>query len=163
MRLGKHSYFLGTDHSSDAICGNFTSIAGGVEIEGNDNHPCVGDPKLVSTFDLGGLFGGGYPPSGFSKGRVLIGNDVWIGRNAQILTGVTIGDGAIIAAHTVVTKDVPPYALVAGNPGEIKKFRFKQEQIQRLLTLAWWNWEDEKIRDALPQMNNIDTFINAYL
>lgn len=89
-----------------------------------------------------------------SKGDVIIGNDVWIGMNATILSGVTIGDGAIVAAHAVVTKDVPPYAIVAGNPARIVKFRFPEEIIKELLDLQWWNWPIEKIRANIPLLMN---------
>jgi acetyltransferase-like isoleucine patch superfamily enzyme len=73
--------------------------------------------------------------------RVTIGNDVWTGHNVNVLPGVTVGDGAIIAAGAVVTKDVPPYAIVAGVPAVIKRFRFPQATIERLLGLKWWELE----------------------
>lgn len=79
------------------------------------------------------------------KGDINIGNDVWIGYNATIMAGVTIGDGAIIATNSTVVKDVAPYSIVGGNPAiEIKK-RFPQEQIDKLLELEWWNWDIERI------------------
>jgi virginiamycin A acetyltransferase len=76
---------------------------------------------------------------------MIIGNDVWVGYKATIMSGVTIGDGAIIAAHSVVTKDVEPYAIVGGNPAKLIKKRFSEERIQQLLEMAWWNWDIEKI------------------
>lgn len=82
-----------------------------------------------------------------SKGDVTIGNDVWIGSQAIILSGVTIGDGAVIGAYTVVTKNVPPYAVVVGNPGKIVKYRFDEKTIARLLKIQWWNWPIKKIRE----------------
>lgn len=92
-----------------------------------------------------------------SKGDVVIGNDVWIGMNATILSGVTIGDGAVVAAHAVVTKDVPPYAIVAGNPACVVKMRFSDDVIKHLLELKWWDWPIEKVRVYIPQLMNEPT------
>jgi acetyltransferase-like isoleucine patch superfamily enzyme len=81
-----------------------------------------------------------------SKGNVIIGNDVWIGMNAIILSGVHIGDGAVIGAGAVVTKDVCPYAVVAGNPAKVISYRFLPEVIEKLLLVKWWDWSLEKIK-----------------
>ena len=80
-----------------------------------------------------------------NKGNIIIGNDVWIGYEAVILAGVTIGDGAIIGTRAVVTKDVPPYTIVGGVPAKPIKKRFSEEIISKLLDIQWWNWSDEKI------------------
>lgn len=80
-----------------------------------------------------------------NKGNIIIGNDVWIGYEAVILAGVTIGDGAIIGTRAVVTKDVPPYTIVGGVPAKPIKKRFPEEIISKLLDIQWWNWSDEKI------------------
>lgn len=80
------------------------------------------------------------------KQPVSIGNDVWIGCNSTILRGVSVGNGAIVAANAVVTKDVPPYSIVAGVPARVIKYRFSQEIIDRLLSLQWWNWDDSRIK-----------------
>lgn len=80
-----------------------------------------------------------------SKGDVTIGNDVWLGSECLILSGVTIGDGAVIAARAVVSKDVPAYAIVAGMPGEVIRYRFDEPTIARLLALRWWDWPHERI------------------
>ena len=85
-----------------------------------------------------------------TKGDVIIGNDVWVGHAAIILSGVTIGDGAVIGAGAVVTKDVQAYGIVAGNPARLVNKRFKEDVIQRLLKIAWWDWEDAKIEKFLP-------------
>ena len=85
--------------------------------------------------------GKGYP----SKGDTIIGNDVWIGYNATIMPGITIGDGAIIASNTTVTKDVEAYSIVGGNPGQLIRKRFSEADIAKLLELKWWDWPIEKI------------------
>jgi len=77
-----------------------------------------------------------------------IGNDVWVGRGASVLPGVTIGDGAIIGAHSVVAKDVPPYTVVVGNPANVVRRRFGDAEIQTLLQIRWWEWPDAAIKDA---------------
>ena len=83
-------------------------------------------------------------------GDIIIGNDVWIGEGARFLPGVTVGDGAVIGAATVVTKDVPAYSLFAGNPGAVRRMRFADADIEFLLRLQWWNWPTEKIRRFAP-------------
>ncbi len=98
-----------------------------------------------------------------TKGNIIIGNDVWIGSHVSILSGVTIGDGAVIGAFSVVAKDVPPYAIVAGNPARIIRYRFSEGVIKALLELQWWNWPIEKIRanTHLLCSDNIETFLEA--
>ena len=81
-----------------------------------------------------------------NKGDIVVGNDVWIGYEAVILSGVTIGDGAIVAARAVVTKDVPPYAIVGGVPAKIIRPRFPEDVIKRLQSLRWWDWPEEKLQ-----------------
>jgi acetyltransferase-like isoleucine patch superfamily enzyme len=98
-----------------------------------------------------------------SKGPVIIGNDVWIGAGAIILSGVTIGDGAIVGAGSVVTHDIPPYAIVAGNPAKIIRYRFSKNQIDKLLEIAWWNWGEDKIKANINYFyGDIDSFINKF-
>ena len=96
-----------------------------------------------------------------SKGDVEIGSDVWLAQGSTILSGVKIGHGAIVAAEAVVTKDVPPYAIVAGNPARIVRFRFDMEVINRLLNTRWWLWNDDVVNGALPIMEGED--IKAFL
>lgn len=85
-----------------------------------------------------------------NKGDIVIGNDVWIGYETVIMAGVHIGDGAIIAAHAVVTKDVPPYTIVGGTPAKEIRKRFDADTIQQLLKLKWWDWSTDEIRQYLP-------------
>jgi acetyltransferase-like isoleucine patch superfamily enzyme len=98
-----------------------------------------------------------------SKGNVIIGNDVWIGREAMILSGVTIGNGAVIGARSVVAKHVTPYSIIAGNPAKHLKWRFDESLIERLQTIAWWDWPHDKVLDALPLLlsNKIEEFIRV--
>lgn len=84
------------------------------------------------------------------KGDIVIGNDVWIGYEAVIMAGVTIGDGAIIGTRAVVTKDVPPYTIVGGVPAKPIRRRFDQSVIEKLEALRWWDWDEEKIRRSIP-------------
>lgn len=90
------------------------------------------------------------------KGDTLIGNDVWIGYESIMMPGVTIGDGAIIAAKSVVVNDVPPYSIVGGNPAKIIKQRFTAETIKTLLEIAWWNWDINKISANLEYITSAD-------
>jgi virginiamycin A acetyltransferase len=107
-----------------------------------------------------------YGGQSLSKGAVEIGNDVWIGAQATIMSGVNVGDGAIIAAFSVVTKDVPPYTIVGGNPAKIIRQRFNQETTEALLKIKWWDWEIKSIKESVPLLlsDNAELFIkkNAF-
>lgn len=147
------------------IIGNFCSIAQEVLILLGGNHSL----NWVTTFpfEKEPLFFNNRPNNNYesSKGDVIIGNDVWIGRRSIILSGITIGDGAVIAAGSVVTKDVPPFTIVGGNPAKIIKKRFEEDIIKALLEIAWWNFEDNKINQILPLIcsPNIEQFIVSEL
>jgi len=99
------------------------------------------------------------------KGNIDIGNDVWIGAKSTIMSGVKIGDGAVIGARTMVTKDVPPYSIVVGNPGRIIKYRFNEGQVQKLLKIKWWDWTEDRIKTEATDMwsDKIDEFIERHL
>ena len=159
IKKGEGSYFA--DHVPSwelpdwLEMGNFSSIAERcVFLDANQNHTCKYNKKCVYTTNWG-------QPGGFTK-ETIIGNDVWIGTGVMVLGGLTISDGAIIGAGTVVTKDVPPYAVVLGNPGKIKRYRFTKEQIKKLLEIKWWDWDLEKIERAKKDMLDIDKFIQLY-
>ncbi|MFO1241962.1 MAG: CatB-related O-acetyltransferase [Rickettsiales bacterium] len=92
-----------------------------------------------------------------SKGDVIIGNDVWLGTECMILSGLTIGNGAVIAARAVVTKDVPAYAIVAGNPAKVVKMRFSDAVIAKLEDIRWWDWPQDKIERNLHILCSGDT------
>jgi virginiamycin A acetyltransferase len=90
------------------------------------------------------------------KGDTVIGNDAWLGYDVLVMPGVKIGDGDIIAARSVVTKDVPPYAVVGGNPARVVKQRFSDEVVAELLAIRWWDWPVEKITRNLPAIVGAD-------
>jgi chloramphenicol O-acetyltransferase type B len=92
------------------------------------------------------------PSFGITKGDVIIGSDVWLCRNCTIMSGVRVGHGAIVATGSIVTKDVPPYAVVAGNPARVIKYRFDQLTIDQFLETAWWNWPEDEIREIAHLM-----------
>lgn len=94
-------------------------------------------------------------------GDTVIGNDVWLTQRTFVRSGVHIGDGAVVAAGAVVTKDVPPYAIVAGNPARVIRYRHTEEQRRALLEIKWWDWTDEEVREAVPLLagTDIDAFI----
>lgn len=99
-----------------------------------------------------------------SKGDVVIGSDVWICYGVTILDGVTIGHGAVVGAKAVVASDVPPFAIVAGNPARIIRYRFSPTVIQKLLAIAWWDWPIEKVEAArsLLESPDIERFLRVY-
>ena len=133
------------------IIGKFCSIAKGVEFVMNGANHML-DCLSAYPFEIIDEFKGLSRPFGLrgNRGDTVIGNDVWIGQYATILPGVHIGDGAIIGANSVVSKDIPPYAVAAGNPAEIKKFRFDEETIALLLELKWWDKPIEDLRKIIP-------------
>lgn len=141
--------------------GNFTSIASPLYLHGDTEHPCVFNPSLVSTFPFGDKWSINYPKAS-SKGKIIIGSDVWIGESVTILSGVTIGDGCIIGSRSVIAKNIPPFAIVVGNPAKVRRFRFSREIVQKLLKIKWWNWEKEKIVENLELMKDIYKFVDKY-
>ena len=142
--------------------GRFCSIAENVTILLGGEHYT----KWVSTYPFSVHLPGAENCAlqHFSKGDVNIGNDVWLGFNATVLSGVIIGDGAVIGANSLVTKDIPPYAIAAGQPARVIKYRFTPEQIEQLLVIQWWNWPEEQVRAAAPMLSsdNIDFFLTHY-
>lgn len=93
--------------------------------------------------------------------RVVIGNDVWIGRSAILLPGVEVGNGSVIGAGAVVTKNVPAYAIVAGNPARLIRYRFNEGIIQRLLETRWWELHDDELHKLAPHFNNVERFLEV--
>ncbi len=123
--------------------GNFCSIARDVTIQ-----EYFHDHSNLTTYFIGrNIFGKKIQDEVLSKGNVIIGSDVWIGTGCQIMSGVSIGHGAVIGANSTITKDIPPYAIVGGVPGRIISYRFDETEIKRLLELEWWNWDIEQIKN----------------
>ena len=140
-------------HREKLIIGKFCSIACGTKFLFNcANHTL----KSLSTYTFPLFYEewelekSNITTAWDNKGNIVIGNDVWIGYEAVIMAGVHIGDGAIIAARAVVTKDVPPYTIVGGTPAKEIRKRFDAEVIQQLLMLKWWDWSADNIRQCLP-------------
>lgn len=134
--------------------GSFCSIAAGVSIFLGGNHRF--DWITTYPFSVFRDSARHIPGTPQTKGDVTIGNDVWIGDGATILSGVTIGNGAVIGARAVIAKDVPPYAIVVGNPAKFLRYRFTELQITELLRIAWWNWSDAKLDKAMPLLLSCD-------
>jgi len=149
---GAHNIRLHAEHEgADLTIGKFCSIGINVEVFLGGNHRV----DWISTYPFGHInsetfkiFNGEGQPT--TKGDVIIGNDVWIGNSVIILSGVTIGDGAVLATRSVITKDVPPYTVVAGNPARIKKTRFAPEVIEKLLYYKWWEFDEKTIDELSP-------------
>lgn len=135
------------------IIGKFCSIACGAKFLFNSaNHALrsLSNYTFPLFFEEWGLNKKNVTSAWDNKGDIIIGNDVWIGYEAVIMAGVHIGDGAVIAARAVVTKDVPPYTIVGGTPARKIRMRFEEETIAKLQQIQWWNWPVEKIRRSLP-------------
>jgi len=141
--------------------GSFCSIAPDVKIYLGGNHRI----DWVTTYPFSALWEKAESVKGqsMSKGDVIIGNDVWIGADVTILSGVTIGDGAAVGNSSVVSSNVRPYSVVAGNPAGLIKKRFDDEIVSRLLKIQWWNWDDDRIEQFLPLLlsDNILHFLDA--
>ncbi|MEG3436226.1 Vat family streptogramin A O-acetyltransferase [Pannus brasiliensis CCIBt3594] len=140
------------------IIGKFCALATGVKfIMNGANHSIAG----FSTYPFY-IFGNGWEKiapeieDGETKGDTVVGNDVWIGYESLIMPGIHIGDGAIIATRSIVTTDVPPYSIVGGNPARVIRKRFPDEAIEALLSIAWWNWDREKITRNLTAIVGAD-------
>ena len=161
--MGPGSYGLPIVHDwgegSTLRIGAFCSIATNVQIFLGGNHRS----EWISTYPFPAMVPGletvqGY---GFSDGDVCIGSDVWLCSNSMILSGVSIGHGAVVAAGSIVTRDVEPYAIVAGNPARLLKWRFTSEIRTSLLQVAWWDWPTEEISRLAPLLcsGRIDDFL----
>lgn len=141
------------------VIGKFCSIACGAKFLFNSANHAL-DSLSTYTFPIffeeWGLPVEDIPKAWDNKGDIVIGNDVWIGYEAVIMAGVTIGDGAIIGTRAVVTKDVPPYTIVGGVPAKPLRRRFDDETVKRLLALKWWDWPAEKIRRHVEDIRSGD-------
>lgn len=155
VEVGEYTYY----EDDELIIGKFCAIGANTKfIMGAANHSV----STVSTYPFS-LFGGKWAKAARStydltphKGNTIIGNDVWIGRRSVIMPGVKIGDGAIIAASAVVTKDVPPYTVVGGNPAEFIRRRFNDRLTAMLLELKWWDFKPDDLIKVLPVLTDPD-------
>ena len=141
------------------IIGKFCSIACGAKFmftSGNHSMKSLSNYTFPIFFDEWGLDAKDICNAWDNKGDIVIGNDVWIGYDAVIMSGVKIGDGAIIGTRAVVTKDVPPYTIVGGVPAKPIRKRFDDETIEKLLALRWWDWSYEKIKRNIPAIRSGD-------
>ncbi|MEI7502968.1 MAG: CatB-related O-acetyltransferase [Paludibacter sp.] len=178
--LGQNVVLSNTYHITNSIIGNYTYIArnsniyntnigrfcsiGSNFISGQGIHPINGistAPMFYSNLKQNGVT--------LSKKNkvveflpVIIGNDIFIGDNVTVLSGITIGDGAVIGAGAVVSKDIPPYAVAVGCPIQIKKYRFTDNQIEALLRIKWWDFEEEKLKKVERNFFDIDLFIGNH-
>ncbi len=161
VRIGDYSYISGPNtFIENTDIGKYCSIALDVKIGlGNHNYNYISThPFLYSTkykFIKEDIKDIDY------KGKTIIGNDVWIGASSIINKGVKVGDGAVIAAGSVVTKDVPPYSIVGGVPAHIIKYRFSKENIRSLQEIEWWNWSIKKIEERVKEFYEIDKFLST--
>ena len=145
---------ISTGEEANIKVGAFCSVAENVVAMLGGHHRM----DFITTYPFGSrlqtIFGNNKFP--VNKGNIVVGNDVWIGDNVTIMPGVTIGDGAVIGCHTVVTKDVEPYSIVAGNPGRFIRYRFSEEVIEELLDIRWWDLPLEVIQKIVPFLMSVD-------
>ena len=143
-----------------ALIGRYSSLAYDLSFDIGMNH----DYRCVTTYSQHQIIPHAYASEDGStvnpaadpmnRHQLIIGNDVWIGAHVRLMGGVHIGNGAVIGAGAVVAKDVPPYAIVVGNPARVIKYRFDEETIARLQRIKWWNWKKEDIERYIPEFNN---------
>lgn len=159
--IGDYSYMSGNAVVSNTRIGKFCSIGpnffcgwGVHPIDGISTSPVFYSSKAKFTFSEEDKIE--------EHPQITIGNDVFIGANVTVLEGVTIGDGAVIGAGAVVSKDIPPYAVAVGSPIQIKKYRFSEEQIRQLRRIAWWDFDDERLKEVERLFFDVDSFIERF-
>ena len=157
VEFGDYSYVVHDSQIIYATVGRFCSIASHTRINPG-NHPL--DRVALNHFTYrASAYGLGPDEAGFfdwrRSHRVTLGHDVWLGHGVVVLPGVTIGTGAAVGAGAVVTKDVPPFAVVVGNPGRVLRFRFPAEVRESLLRIAWWDWPRERLAGALEEIRTL--------
>jgi len=167
VALGDYSYIVNDSEVAYTTFGKFCSVAAMVRINPG-NHPMGRATQSHVTYRASAYFSGEQDEEEFFAWRraalVVLGHDVWVGHGAIILPGRTVGNGAVVAAGAVVTKDVAPYAIVAGNPARVIRQRFSANVARRLQQLACWDWSHDRLRAALPDFRRltIDGFLEKY-
>src|SRR3979411_1774889 len=167
VAMDDYSYVVHDAQITYATIGKFCSIAAMTRINPG-NHPMHRATQAHFTYRASAYFPGEADDAAFFAWRrehhVYIGHDVWIGHGAVILPGRSIGTGAVVAAGAIVTKDVPAYTIVAGNPARPIKQRFPETITSRLAELAWWDWDHETLRSALPDFRKlaVEDFLEKY-
>ncbi|MBO5641663.1 MAG: CatB-related O-acetyltransferase [Prevotella sp.] len=151
VEMARYSYIGTNTIVSDTKIGAFCSIGSSCSI-GGGMHPTDRVSTSPVFYDSSNCFKEKNYISADSRNPVkqpqtIIGNDVWIGENVFVSAGVNIGDGAVIGAHAVITKDVPPYAIVAGVPAKILRYRFDEATIKELMATQWWEWSEERLAE----------------
>lgn len=168
--VGRGTYIMDGCWFQDCSIGRYCSIASDVKMVARRGHPTRDFVSTSPVFHLKNAVINTYVEQDMydpyerrkNKDRqwdAVIGNDVWIGTRVMLMGNVSIGDGAIIGAGSVVTKDVPPYAVVAGNPARILRYRFPDEQIKQLQNMRWWEREEAWLQKHAEIFNNIDEFL----
>jgi acetyltransferase-like isoleucine patch superfamily enzyme len=166
--MGRESYFaptvsICTGDTGRVFIGNFSSIAHDAVFYSGGMHRTewVSQYGLRARLDLPGAYEDGFP---HGHGDIHVGHDTWVTRGCVVMSGVTIGSGAVVATRSVVTKDVAPYTIVAGVPAERIGQRFTESQIGALLRIAWWDWPLETIKERVDLLSspNVDEFIARY-
>ena len=167
VTMGDYSYVVNDAQITYTTIGKFCSIAAMTRINPG-NHPMHRATQAHFTYRASAYFPQESDEAEFFEWRrshrVVIGHDVWIGHGAIVLPGRKIGDGAVIAAGAIVTKDVAPYTIVAGNPARLVRPRFPNHIAMRLERLAWWHWSHERLRLALPDFRrlSVEEFLDRY-
>jgi len=167
VAMDDYSYVVNDSQITYTTIGKFCSIAAMTRINPG-NHPMQRPTQAHFTYRASAYFPGEDDDAEFFDWRrahhVRIGHDVWIGHGAIVLPGRSIGTGAVIAAGAIVTREVPAYTIVAGNPARVIKRRFSEEVAARLVNLAWWDWDHETLRRALPDFRKlpVEAFLDRY-
>lgn len=167
VTMGDYSYVVNDGQITYTTIGKFCSIAAMTRINPG-NHPMHRATQAHFTYRASAYFPGESDDADFFAWRrehhCTIGHDVWLGHGAIVLPGRNIGTGAVIAAGAIVTKDVAPYTIVAGNPARPVRRRFSEAVEDGLMDLAWWNWDHEMLRKALPDFRKlpVEDFLSKY-
>jgi phosphonate metabolism protein (transferase hexapeptide repeat family) len=165
--LGDYSYIERQSEAIYTVIGRFTAIASDVRLNALD-HPIERVSQHKITYRPNEYFLGAKLDKAFRDGRIArpvnIGHDVWIGHGAIVMPGISIGHGAVVAAGAVVTRDVAPYAIVAGVPAAFLRWRFPPAIGERLMALAWWDWDHDRLADAIADMQKLsaDAFLEKH-